>query len=714
MSNDKDLAREQAERYVYARDNGHINYLRKAKLCENFFAGIQWDEETKARLSNSRRPALTMNKVLPSMAAIFAEQLNNRAEVAFRPARDGEQQVADALTKVWLQIQNNNRLDWRESNMFDDGAITSRGFFDLRLDFTDNVFGEARITVPNPLNVVIDPDAEEYDPDFWKEVFLTKWFSLDDIENNYGKDVKKAVEYKGQSVFPFGYDFIDRRPDTFGGEGRRVADDGAPHRRRYRVLERQWKKLVQRDHFVDLYTGDTRVIPAEMDRERVALIMKEFQLGTLRKPCEEIHWTVTIDDEVAHNEASPFKHFTTIPYFPFFRRGRSIGLVENMIDPQELYNKSCSQELHVINTTANSGWKIKSGSLQNMDIEDLESRGSESGLVMELDEVGNAEKILPNSIPTGLDRVSYKAAEDLKEISMASDSMKGFDRADVAAKAIMAKQARGSANFAKPFDNLGYTRYLLARNTVDLVQTHYNNERIIKVTGNDLNAQAEELVVNQVDDVSGEILNNLTLGEYDTVVTAVPARNSFEESQFQEAVQLRELGVNVPDDIVIEHSHLNRKAEIAKRIKDEQGGGEPTQQQQALQQLEVDIKQLEAAKMQAQKQEIESKTALNLIKAQQASEGEGRGAGPGGGASQQGSELMKVQLEREQSVAEMQLKKYEIDQELIIKREELQLEREKLQAEIMLKKVVEAQKIAKERKAEAEKSKPGTAKPTEK
>ena len=526
--------------------------------------------------------------------------------------------------------------------------------------------------------------------------------------------MKKAVEYKGQSVFPFGYDFIDRRPDTFGGEGRRVADDGAPHRRRYRVLERQWKKLVQRDHFVDLYTGDTRVIPAEMDRERVALIMKEFQLGTLRKPCEEIHWTVTIDDEVAHNEASPFKHFTTIPYFPFFRRGRSIGLVENMIDPQELYNKSCSQELHVINTTANSGWKIKSGSLQNMDIEDLESRGSESGLVMELDEVGNAEKILPNSIPTGLDRVSYKAAEDLKEISMASDSMKGFDRADVAAKAIMAKQARGSANFAKPFDNLGYTRYLLARNTVDLVQTHYNNERIIKVTGNDLNAQAEELVVNQVDDVSGEILNNLTLGEYDTVVTAVPARNSFEESQFQEAVQLRELGVNVPDDIVIEHSHLNRKAEIAKRIKDEQGGGEPTQQQQALQQLEVDIKQLEAAKMQAQKQEIESKTALNLIKAQQASEGEGRGAGPGGGASQQGSELMKVQLEREQSVAEMQLKKYEIDQELIIKREELQLEREKLQAEIMLKKVVEAQKIAKERKAEAEKSKPGTAKPTEK
>ena len=714
MANEREIAIEQAERYVYARDNGHINYLRKAKLCENFFAGIQWDEATKARLANSRRPALTMNKVLPSMAAIFAEQLKNRAEVAFRPARDGEQAVADALTKVWLQIQNNNQLSWRESNMFDDGAITGRGFFDLRLDFTDSIFGEARISVPNPLNVVIDPDAEEYDPDFWKEVFLTKWFSLDDIERNYGKDVRKVIEGKGQSAFPFGYDFIDRRPDTFGGEVRRVADDRAPHRRRYRVLERQHKKLRQRDHFVDLYTGDTRVIPEDMPREKVDYIMKEFQLGTMRKPSEEIHWTVTIDDEVAHNELSPFKHFTTIPYFPFFRRGRTIGLVENMIDPQELYNKSTSQELHIINTTANSGWKLKHGSLQNMDVEELEQRGSESGLVVELDDVKNLEKITANAIPTGLDRVSYKAAEDLKEISMASDSMKGFDRADVAAKAIMAKQARGSANFAKPFDNLSYTQYLLARNTLDVVQGHYNNERIIKVTGNDLNAKAEELTVNQVDDVTGDILNDLTLGEYDTVVTAVPARDSFEETQFQEAIQLRELGIAIPDDVIVEHSHLNRKAEVAKRIKDLQGGGEPTDAQRALQQLEVEVKQLEAAKMQAQRQEIESKTALNLIKAQQASEGEGRGAG--GGAGGQGAELAKIQLEREQSIAEMQLKKYEIDEELQLKREELALEREKMQAELLLKKAVAAQQLAKERKAEAEKpklEKPAKAKPTE-
>ena len=351
---------------------------------------------------------------------------------------------------------------------------------------------------------------------------------------------------------------------------------------------------------------------------------------------------------------------------------------------------------------------------QNMDVEELEQRGSESGLVVELDDVKNLEKITANAIPTGLDRVSYKAAEDLKEISMASDSMKGFDRADVAAKAIMAKQARGSANFAKPFDNLSYTQYLLARNTLDVVQGHYNNERIIKVTGNDLNAKAEELTVNQVDDVTGDILNDLTLGEYDTVVTAVPARDSFEETQFQEAIQLRELGIAIPDDVIVEHSHLNRKAEVAKRIKDLQGGGEPTDAQRALQQLEVEVKQLEAAKMQAQRQEIESKTALNLIKAQQASEGEGRGAG--GGAGGQGAELAKIQLEREQSIAEMQLKKYEIDEELQLKREELALEREKMQAELLLKKAVAAQQLAKERKAEAEKpklEKPAKAKPTE-
>ena len=37
------LVQEQNQAYEYCRDNGHLNFMHKAKKCENFLAGQQWD-----------------------------------------------------------------------------------------------------------------------------------------------------------------------------------------------------------------------------------------------------------------------------------------------------------------------------------------------------------------------------------------------------------------------------------------------------------------------------------------------------------------------------------------------------------------------------------------------------------------------------------------------------------------------------------------------
>src|SRR6185437_781403 len=108
--------------------------------------------------------------------------------------------------------------------------------------------------------------------------------------------------------------------------------------------------------------------------------------------------------------------FTQVPFFPYFRRGRTMGIVENLLDPQELLNKTSSQELHIVNTTANSGWKIKKGSLKNMDADEVEQRGAQTGVVFELDDVNDMEKIQPNQIPTGVERITYKEEEHIKTI----------------------------------------------------------------------------------------------------------------------------------------------------------------------------------------------------------------------------------------------------------------------------------------------------------
>ena len=99
-------------------------------------------------------------------------------------------------------------------------------------------------------------------------------------------------------------------------------------------------------------------------------------------------------------------------------------MVRNLLSPQEQLNKISSQELHIVNTTANSGWMVESGSLVGMTTDDLEEHGAETGLVVEYARGTNPPmKISPNTIPTGLDRIAQKAAANIQSISGINESM---------------------------------------------------------------------------------------------------------------------------------------------------------------------------------------------------------------------------------------------------------------------------------------------------
>lgn len=648
--------------------------------------GDQWQQQDIMALELQRRPALTINKILPTISTILGEQINNRTEVLFRPSTGGNSDVADALSKVWMQISQNNQLPWVRSEVFADGLIRSRGFYDVRMDFNDAMQGEVRITQLNSKNVVIDPDAEEYDPDTWNDVFLTKWLTYQDIATLYNEDDAEYLRHKEGSSYPYGYDSIERVRDRFAGiiplGGYYGIADDAGVRRNIRVLERQYRKLDKQLHFVDIETGDMRPVPGDWDRNRIASVLEKTggKLSTIKKLVKRIRWTVTADNACLHDDWAPFKHFTVVPYFPHFRYGRTVGIVEGLLGPQEILNKASSQELHVINTTANSGWVVEENSLVNMSIEELEATGATTGLVVEYRKGAQPpEKIQPNQIPSGLDRVTYKAEEHIKTISNVSDSMQGFDREDVAAKAIAYKRQAGSTNLVKVLDNLERSDYLLARNVLDLVQDYYTEERIINITHDDVTREPEQVAINQPDPVTGTIVNDLTIGEYDIVITSTPFRNSLEDSQFEQARALKELGIAIPDSVLIENSRLLRRSEIIKQMQDSQNSPE-AQKQAELQmrgmEAEVAEKEAKVGKTQA---EAQQKGADAQIKANEAMGG-------------QDGELQKMQAEMEMErerlfmelqkmQQEMELKQREMEQKLMMQISEHQMKQQMKQDE---------------------------------
>ena len=584
------LAHEQWDRYTRARDNGHIDYVDLAKKCDAYYQGEQWDAEDVAMLDSEGRPALTINTVLPTVNTVLGEQSNRRADIKFKPRRGGSEEVAHTLTKLYMQIADNNKLDWIEQQVFADGLIMDgRGYFDVRMDFSDHVEGEVRIKALDPLDVVIDPDAKDYDPKTWNEIFYTRWMTLDDIEEMYGQEQADRLRFIAENGNSFGRDSVEYSETRYGDTD--DVDDllgpsyGSEDEYRtvkaLRVIERQHRKVTRVDCYVDPNTGDQREVPEAWSSRKAKKFAKDYGLDIYTKTKKKVRWTVTCDKVVLHDDFSPYADFTIVPFFAYFRRGRPFGMVRNLLSPQEQLNKIASQELHIVNTTANSGWVVESGSLTNMQAEDLEEHGAETGLVLEYNRGSSPPaKIQPNQIPTGLDRISQKAAANIKAISGINDSMLGTDGAEVSGIAIQAKQNRGVIMIQVPLDNLRKTRQYLAEKILDLIQVFYSEQRIIRITNTDDPMEPrEEMVINEMTP-SGEIVNDLTVGEYDVIIGTMPARDSFDEVQFAEALALRQAGVAVPDDAIVQYSHLAQKAELASRLRQD-----PSEEQMQIMQM---------------------------------------------------------------------------------------------------------------------------------
>lgn len=623
------LAKQQYLFFKRAYDNGHKEFLDLKEKCNNFYIGDQWDAETIQKLKGEGRPHLTINQILPTVNVVLGEQIGRRVDIQFKPRRDATNDAALALTKLTLAITQANQYHWLESQMFADGLIEERGYVDARMNFDKNIQGDIEITAVDGGDIIPDPSASSYDPKDWREFYRYRWLSLDEIEETYGEDHRKKLEAVISMEQGFGEDSIRRVRTTFGDPEEASADSTTNYyndeesnnfTQKVRIIERQFYKPVKVFCLVDPTTGVLRHLPLDTKKEEAETLAAKFGASVYRKTMDKVRWRITADRFVIHDEWSPYQTFTIIPYFAYFRRGRPFGMVRNLLSPQEQLNKLTSQELHIVNTTANSGYVVEKGTLHGMTTDELRTSGSKSGVVIEVNpgKMGGLDKIKPNTIPTGIDRMSLKSADNIKSISGISDALLGSESAEVSGVALDSKERRGQVQIQVPIDNLSRTRHILARKVLELVQDFYTDERIIYITNEVEPGQpTEEVVINQEQE-DGSILNDVSNGDYDIVISSLPARDNFRDSQFAEALNLRNVGVEIPDYRVIQYSNLAHKDEIAMEVKNLSGLGEQTEeQQQKAAEEEALIKrdmEAEVATKEAQAEERLSYAELNDAK----------------------------------------------------------------------------------------------------
>lgn len=587
---EKRVADENWQRYEYGRDRGHNEFCKHARRLEDYYlgGGAQWDADDLALLAEQGRPALEFNQIMPAVNAAVGYQIANRMQIGFQPRGGAASQgLADTLSKVAMQIAHNEELHWLETDVFTDGLIQQRGFYEVRVDTDDHLRGEMRVDVLDPMDVIPDPDAKAYDPDDWADVTITRWLTLDEVGQRYGQEARDKAQamIDGQQVTGDD-DFGDtedggeeRNKFGFEGLGRTGVYDGIrrdKHLTRVRIIDRQ--KWVYRlcDVMIRPDTGDVEVVE-DADPQRLQELQAQGAIPA-RRMAKRVRWIVSTYDAVLYDDWSPYPFLTVVPFFPVFRRGRTRGMVDNATGPQNALNKAASQFVHIINTTANSGWIVEENSLTNMTTEDLEDEGARSGLVVEHRKNSKEpKKIQPNSIPTGIDRMMDWTTGVLKENTVPA-AARGLADGEKSGIAIQSRQFAAQQQLAIALDNLARTRKMLARRMLWCIQHYYDDERVLRITKQDpaSGEQLDEmLVINQWDPETGEIINDVRAGEYDVVITEQPQQVTFENTQFDQALAMKKEGVNIPDDVLIRNSNLAEKAELLKRMAQQQEKADP-------------------------------------------------------------------------------------------------------------------------------------------
>lgn len=544
-------------------------WAETAKKAVNMTEGLQWDEMAAAALKLQDRKGFTWNEIGNIVRTVIGYFLDTRTDKKVMPASigNGTDNVAEVLTHLMKVLDSINQCKYVDAEVFLDGIITGRGYYDARLSFEENDLGEVAITSSDPFSTILDPDGDKYDLKSLGFIIEDRWANISEIEATYGVNASSALlpllsptQSSGmptgalnwlQTAAPWRY---------FGGNkenaGWRTMESYYlqaidPARKNVRLLDCQHAVRSMRRYWIDLETGRKEPVDETWTEEQIKRVLawsesvyakkgKKSPIMVVRRPGKRIRWTTMVGDIIVYDKWSPYESYTKVGYFPWFRRGKTRGMVEDLIEPQEAVNKMGSSEIDIVARSANTGWKYKDTALTTEQEYALKRYGSRPGFNMKYKGDTAPERIEPGVPPTALRDLGMRNSDKLKVISGINDSALGQIDKVQSGVAVQARQSQAVIAIQCYIDNMSRSKQLLGEKEIELVQNHYTEERIYRVLGDD--GKQMEITVNQRA-ASGEIINDLTNGKYSLLVDETPLSKTFKSAQLEEAMAYVEKGI---------------------------------------------------------------------------------------------------------------------------------------------------------------------------
>jgi hypothetical protein len=647
MATDKDLLKDAQEQFKRAEEAEADN--RKMALDDLKFArlGEQWPETVRRQRELEGRPCLTINRMPSFIRQVVNDSRQNKPSIRYVPVEDGDEDTAEVMNGLIRNIEYTSNADIAYDTAIEFAVSCGMGYIRVDTDYSyDDSFSQdiKILQVPNVFSVYGDPDSTSADGSDWKTAFVTDILKEEDFKRRYPDAAISSVD---------GEDSLD----WFGDDWVRIAE--------------WWTKKEVPAQLLKLANGIILLEDTYLQQKDMYDMLGLQVIGQRDTTTCKIKQRIISGSDILEENDWAGKYIPIVPVYGdevnVEGKRHFLSLIRHAKDAQQMFNywRTASTELVALAPKAPF---IGPVGAFDTDANKWATANTETHPYLEFDGDFPPERQPFSGVPAGALQEAMNASDDMKSIMGIYDASLGARSNETSGRAIMARQREGDVSTFHFIDNLSRSIRQVGRICGDLIPKIYNEERVIRVLGED-GASKQVKINGEYQDEDGKVLmHDLSAGKYDLIVKSGPSFTSRREeaaTQMMELIRSFPAAAPVVGDLIAQNLDWPGADEIAERLKamlppqiqNQQEIPPEVQQmmqqgQEQMQQMGQELQQLQQENQQL-KQQVQSKQADTALKGQE------------------------LQQDGEIQAAEIQLKQ----RELAIKEREMSLKEKQLEME---------------------------------
>lgn len=561
------------------------NYTAHITMNQSFWAEADIDARYKANdqsiwkerygnLPNFRHQNLSFNRIRRVCNMITGYQRRNRKSSIAIPIENSDQITSDQFSKVLLWAMEKDSTLETISEAFDGAVTTGMNMLAVWMDYRDDpISGDIRVDNCSYNSFLMDSFFKKHDLSDCNFIWTRKWLAKSQVKSLLPdrKNDIDSLSSCGNRDGKFQY-----MPESYNYD---MKDLLAYDEYWYRSFRNQ--KLL-----VDIVTGETMEWTGK--DEDLKIFQHKFpEITVIDNQIQTVKLAIVVQGQVLYSGPNPMgiDVYPFVPVLAYYSPEipdfslRVQGIVRGLRDPQAAYNHRRGIELKILESQITSGYKYKADSLVNP--KDIFLSGEGKGLALKRDaNMSDVEKIDPPFIPPSMLEVSKNLADEIQQISGVNEELLGSAQDDKAGVLSMLRQGAGITTLQNIFDQLDFSQKYLGRIYLSLIQANFAPGKIKRI----------------INEEPGQQFYSRAFGKYDVSIEEGPNVNQ-KQMQFQQLLALRELGLPIPSDILLQASTVQNKKELMEAVAKEEQQKSQSEQMKMKSEIEAQkaiIKDLEA------------------------------------------------------------------------------------------------------------------------